>query len=93
MGSEMCIRDRDSASLDQDHGGVTFLSQPAQGVSNTIPIASPRYGKSRNPTGHSQRHSKSVSFVDKPKRRSPAVPPITNETPTPFDGYASGSVE
>ena len=89
---------QDGASPDQDHGGVTPLSQPAQDVaqSNTIPIASPRFGnpQSRNATGHhSQRHSKSVSFVDKPKRRSPAIPPITNETPSSSGGYASGPVE
>ena len=98
---------QDSASPDQDHGGVTPLSQPAQDVahSNTTPIASPRFGnpQSRSAPGHhSQRHSKSVSFVDKskrrslsipPKRRSLSIPPIANETPSSSDGYASGTVE
>ena len=89
---------QDGVSPDQDHGGVTLLSQPAQDVaqSNTIPIASPRFGnpQSRNATGHhSQRHSKSVPCVDKPKRRSPATPPITNKTPSSSDGYASGPFE
>ena len=96
-----------SASPDQEHGGVTLLSQPAQDVahSDTTHIASPRFGnpQSRSAPGHhSQRHSKSVSFVDKPKRRSLSIPPtrrslsippITNETPSSSDGYASGPVE
>ena len=98
---------QDSASPDQDHGGVTSLSQPTQDVahSDTTPIASPRFGnpQSRSAPGHpSQRHSKSVSFVDKskrrslsipPKRRSLSIPPIANETPSSSDGYASGTVE
>ena len=79
-------------------GGEAPLSQPTRDVaqSNKIPIATPRFGnsQSRNVTGHnSQRHSKSVPFADKPKRRSPAIPPNANETPSSFDGYASGSVE
>ena len=86
---------------------MTPLSQPAQDVahSNTTPIASPRFGnpQSRSAPGHhSQRHSKSVSFVDKskrrslsipPKRRSLSIPPIANETPSSSDGYVSGTVE
>jgi len=89
---------QDGASPEQDHGGETPLSQPTQDVaqSNEIPIATPRFGnsQSRNVTGHnSQRHSKSVPFADKPKRRSPAIPPITNEAPSSSDGYASGPVE
>ena len=56
---------QDSASPDQDHGGVTSLSQPTQDVahSDTTPITSPRFGnpQSRSAPGHhSQRHSKSV---------------------------------
>ena len=98
---------QDSAPPDQDHGGVTPLSQPAQDVaqSNTIPFASSRFGnpQSRNASGHhSHRHSKSVPFVDKtkrrslsipPTRRSLSIPPITNKTPSSSDGYASGPVE
>ena len=52
-----------------------------------------RVGMQLVTTVNSQRHSKSVSFVDKPKRRSPANPPIANETPSSSDGYASGPVE